>query len=227
MLLTILAIVLIIYGTFKILYGIYDNLLTKAQREKNRENKWLKYVTPPDHTISSKMVSISLFFFGIYTLIHGLDILNVFSSETHEWLESYLLGRVPLFIQFSIYSIVITGFYALVLYTNLPIPKDPENTFFYIVGGLCLGLSFVVSLPLMILYFLMVDHGWQMFELYPWLCILNIVSCIIYTALMFYLIVMAFLAKLEKENKKIKDMTPFEIYTLVSTLLMIPVNIFS
>ncbi len=224
---TILGIALVIYGIFKILYGIYDNLLTKAQREKNKQNKWLKLITPPDHTISSKMVSLSLLFFGIYTLIHGLDILDVFSKDTHEWLESYFLGKLPLFIQFSIYSVVITGFYALVVYTDLPIPKDPENMFFYIVAGLCLGLSFIVSLPIMILYYLMMDHGWQMFQLYPWLCILNILSCIIYTGLMVYLTIDAYFSKLEKENKKLKDMTPFEIYTLVSTLLMIPINIFS
>ena len=79
----------------------------------------------------------------------------------------------------------------------------------------------------MILYFLAVDHGWEMFELYPWLCTLNIIACFVYTILMIYLTVYASLLNLKKQNKEIQDMSAFEIYTLISTLIMIPINIFA
>lgn len=225
MLLTLLGIVLVVYGVFKILYGLYDNLITRAQRIANKQNKWLKYITSADYTIASKVVSLSLLFFGIYTLIHGLDILGVFGKETHEWLEHYFLGEIPLFIQFSIYSVFVTGFYALVVYTDLPIQKDPDNMFFYIVGGLCLGLSFIISLPIMVLYYLYVKNGMELFRLNPWLCILNILACVAYIILMLYLTLDALRDKLAKDNKRVQDMTPVEIYTLVSTLIMIPLNI--
>ena len=215
MLLIILGIGLVVYGTFKIIYGLYDNLITRAQREANKQNKWLKYITSADYTIASKMVSLSLLFFGIYTLIHGLDILGVFNESTHTWLEAYFLGKIPIFIQFSIYSVVVTGFYALVVYTDLPIQKDPNNMFFYVVGGLCLGLSFISSLPIMILYYLVVED-----QFHPFLFILNIIACVAYTVLMIYL-------TLDALRIKIQDMTPTETYTLVSTLIMIPLNIIS
>jgi hypothetical protein len=226
MLLTILGIVLVVYGVFKIIYGLYDNLMTRAQRIANKQKKWLKFITSADYTFASKMVSLSLLFFGIYTLIHGLDILGVFNANTHEILETYFLGKIPLFIQFSIYSVVITVFYVLVVYTDFPIQKDPNNMFFYIVGGLCLGLSFIISLPIMVLYYLGIEHGFdKLFELFPWLTILNILACIAYIILMMYLTLDALKDKLNKDKKQIRDMTFVEIYTLVSTLIMIPLNI--
>ena len=78
--------------------------------------------------------------FGIYTIIFGLALFNLYPNKYREFLEN----KYTEYFVFIIIGLLLTVFYTLVLYTNLPISKDMKYQQHYKLLGLIGGLSFLV-----------------------------------------------------------------------------------
>ena len=136
----IIAIIYIFYGISKLIIGL--SVMTLPLEIINKTpviNLFAK--ASEDKTFAGRMYEYILILFGIYTIIHGLAMLHVFPIKFHDFIE---LKETQYTIFISI-GLVLTIFYLLVLYTNVPINKNLEkNRDHYKLLGLGGGISFLI-----------------------------------------------------------------------------------
>jgi len=93
-----------------------------------------------DDTLAGHMIDYILLAFGLFTILHGSALMEVFPMKTNNYIESknfqYLIYTL-----LGIFSII---FYTLVLYTKLPISKDPRQYNNYKLYGYLGGISFLL-----------------------------------------------------------------------------------
>jgi len=144
----IIAALYIFYGITKLIIGLSVLSLPTAIIAKIPVLKWFIKVIA-DKTIAGRFYEYILLLFGIYTIIHGFAILEIFPSKYNKFIER----KQVLYTVFEFFGIVLTVFYSLVVYTDLPISKEKEKYNDYKLFGLTTGLLFIVS-PLL----------WEAFE---------------------------------------------------------------
>ena len=125
-----LGIILLLYAIVKIIIGILIFFPVE-----------LPLITK-DKTISGKMFDITLFFFGILTFFHALGLLgfNYHISTKFNIIFQLILG------------IYLTGFYYLVLYTDVPIQKDMKYADHYLFPCLLSGIVFILFSCILVMF---------------------------------------------------------------------------
>lgn len=93
-----------------------------------------------DDTLAGKMYEYVLLVFAIFSIVHGLALLGVFNENFHNIIESEEF-QFPFYIILGLWLLV---FYFFVLYTKLPISKDPNKMYNYKLYGYMGGLSFLL-----------------------------------------------------------------------------------
>jgi hypothetical protein len=179
------------YGLIKLTFGTcalsipYDTL---------KNIPVLSLLAKEDHTISATMYEKVFILFGIYTILFGLTMYYLTPAPVSKVLEYKF---TELFYMMTLGGFL-TIFYLLVIYTDLPIPKEEESMGTYKLMGLGGGLSFII-LPIIwesIIHFVPIFH--QM-TYYMKSCVL-LVSVIIIT-----LLVGVSIMVISKYKQKIKD----------------------
>lgn len=138
------AIVYILYGLFKIITGIILlylplNYIKKIPILKN----FIGFAN--DRTLAGMFYDYILIAFGIYTIICGLVILDVFSKPINTFFDN----KITIYIIYYIFGITTLVFYLLVLYTDAPIPKAlDENKLHYEIYGFG-GSAMFLLIPIM------------------------------------------------------------------------------
>ena len=128
----------LIYGIVKVTVGVCLLVLPHDIIQKiPMINKLGK---KKDATLAGKMYEYVFLIFGLYTILAGLSLLHIFGSSWRHFFEQRQT-EYTLVLALGGFLVV---FYALVLYTDLPISKRPENNKYYLVLGLGGGLSFMV-----------------------------------------------------------------------------------
>ncbi len=131
----------LIYGVVKVTVGLC--LLALPERIIKKIPVIDKLGKQRDTTLAGRMYEYVFLVFGVYTILVGLSLLHIFRPSWRHYFEQRQTeyGLVLLLGSFLVV------FYLLVLFTNAPISKNPENRNHYLVLGLGGGLSFMV-LPL-------------------------------------------------------------------------------
>lgn len=129
----------ILYGITKVIIGLSVMTIPVNIIKKIPVLNWF-IKTISDKTVAGRFYEYVLLIFGFYTIIHALALFEVFSDNINVFLDQ----KVVLYNVFMIFGIVLTVFYCLVLYTNLPIEKDPKQYDDYKLFGLGGGISFIV-----------------------------------------------------------------------------------
>lgn len=149
----IYAIVGLLYGIVKIVVGsIAVFLPVNARNALIKRFPAIRQVVSKDVTISAKVIELALVIFGIYTVCHCLNLLDVINLPL-------INTRAFLYIFYAAIGIVVTVFYTLVVCTDLPIPKTQEDMFRYKIIGLVGGITFLISAPIMAIIHTVHDHG--------------------------------------------------------------------
>jgi hypothetical protein len=136
---TIMGILYLLYGVSKLVIGTLMMVLPEKSIAKIPVLK--KMVEDgKDMTISGRMVEWLLMLFGVYTILYGAAVLG--------WLpHSFLLFLEQKRVEYTVFiviGLVLVIFYALVLYSNLPIPKDERHRKTYLWFGIGGGISFLI-----------------------------------------------------------------------------------
>lgn len=137
------AFLYILYGITKVIIGL--SVMTIPLNIINRIpilNWFVKTIS--DKTIAGRFYEYILLLFGFYTIIHALALFEVFPNNINVLLDQ----KIILYSVFGIFGIILTIFYSLVLYTNIPIDKDVKHYDDYKLFGLGGGLSFII-LPIL------------------------------------------------------------------------------
>lgn len=135
-----LAIFYIIYGMLKIAIGLLILLLPTEIIVKIPIFNYFADVIS-DKTLAGHFYDYILCFFGAYTIIYGLSLLNMFSQNVTDFIDNKTL----IYTIYYIFGIIILIFYSLVLFTDVPISKDlKKHKLHYQIYGFVGGISFML-----------------------------------------------------------------------------------
>lgn len=135
-------------GVLFLVYGILKVLLVVAVMFLISEDTQKKLATIPgvnllvtgDHTLAGKGGEIVLAAFGVFSIVHGLALMGMLPGGVAALIETKWFQ----YMSYTVFGIVLVVFYSLVLYTNLPIPKQEENRKLYWTYGYIGGASFLL-----------------------------------------------------------------------------------
>jgi len=135
----LIATLYIFYGITKLIIGL--SLMTfpiEIIKKIPVLNWFIKQVA--DKTLAGRFYEYVLLFFGVYTILHGLALFGVFPAKYNALVEKkWVLYSIFLFL-----GSILTIFYCLVLYTDLPISKNKDDYSDYKLLGLGGGIGFLV-----------------------------------------------------------------------------------
>ena len=147
----VIGVLAIIYGAVKITFGLMSIFVPLSVR---RKYPLLHKILSDDTTAAAKVVEGSLVVFGLYSVIHALDLLGYIQVP---WINT----RSFIYSFYTTLGIVLITFYYLVIYTNAKIQKNSDEMNKYKLLGLLGGFGFLIMTPLFILYHQWVDHGFH------------------------------------------------------------------
>lgn len=134
--------IFILFGLTKILLVVLVTwILPRDIEEKLSKIPAVNLFVSGDTSLAGRMIDYIILTFAIFTLIHGLAVVDVFSPAFTHFIESKEL-------HYTIYStlgLICILFYSLVLYTSLPIDKNPTHKSAYRIYGYVTGISFLVA----------------------------------------------------------------------------------
>lgn len=137
--------VFILYGLIKVLIVLSLTWFIPHDIEKNLSTiEGLNFIVSGDTTLAGRMIDYILLAFGVFSIVHGLALCGAYSHSFERYIESKNL-QYSVYMALGVFSIL---FYSLVLYTPLPISKDPKETDHYKLYGFIGGLSFLAVPPL-------------------------------------------------------------------------------
>jgi hypothetical protein len=82
--------------------------------------------------------------FAIFTLVKGASWVGLI--KLHIGLMFYVVMNL-------VFGVILVVFYFIVLYTNVPIPKNDDHLEEYQGIGLCSGISFLVTVPCLLFFY--------------------------------------------------------------------------
>jgi hypothetical protein len=141
MLFVILGIILIVYGVVKFVLCSIELFFPML----NVKNDFLSHFVSKDRTFAGKFIYIVLFLFAIFSILKGLSWVGAIRNLNFSF---YFYIFMNLF-----FGIMLVVFYYLVAYTNAPIDKIVEEKQTYVGLGLCGGLTFLLTIPLIMIYY--------------------------------------------------------------------------
>ena len=92
-----------------------------------------------DDTAAGKVYEYVFLIFGLYTILAGLSFLHILSPLLRRYIE---MCRTEYYVVW-ILGLTLIIFYALVLYSDLPIPHRSDKRDNYLVFGIGTGVSFI------------------------------------------------------------------------------------
>lgn len=133
----------ILYGIVKL--GIFISLITipiSVQKEISKI-PGVNIIVTGDHTMAGRGLDYIIAVFAIFSLVHGCALIGLLPGFVDTFIESHAF-------QYTFYmlcGLTMVVFYTLVLYSDLPITKDPARKKDYMIYAYVIGTSFM-AIPL-------------------------------------------------------------------------------
>ena len=142
---TLLSSMFILFGIFKLATVIAITWFIPRDIEKKLSQiPIINILISGDKSLAGKMIDYIILTFALFTLVHGLAIMDVLPATITTIFESKLL-HYSFYTLLALFSII---FYSLVLYTDYPISKNTSYNGNYKVYGFLSGFSFLL-IPLL------------------------------------------------------------------------------
>jgi hypothetical protein len=139
---SLLGAIFIAFGILKLLLVIAVTWLIPPAIEKQVSTiPVVNTIISGDTSLAGRMIDYIVLAFALFTLVHGLAIMDVFPNSIINNIESKS-------VQYTVYTtlgLLCLIFYSLVLYTNLEIDKDPAHYGNYKLYGFLSGFSFLLA----------------------------------------------------------------------------------
>ena len=143
----VLGVIFIIYGTLKFIFCCLELLPI------NYKSPAIKKILSTDKTFAGKFMYAILLLFSCLTLIKGLSWTGII--EYHVGIETYIWMNLT-------FGCILSIFYYFAAYTNVPIDKLSNSKDTYIGVGLCSGLTFLITIPVMVFIYMFIKHNYSM-----------------------------------------------------------------
>jgi hypothetical protein len=141
---------LTLYGLLKVFVGTTATMASEETKHKIiKLIPALKAFYGSDETTAGKVIEYVFVLFGLFSVLHGLDKLNVLSDKMSHVLES----KYTNYTVYTAIGLFLTVFYSLVVYTDADIEKDVKQLAHYKLMGIAGGLSFLICFPIYVLVY--------------------------------------------------------------------------
>ena len=148
------------YGIYKFIICYLDISLTYQQKEHLLANTtWFKHVLTMDVSVAGRTLSIIYIVFALITIFRSIE--RIKSGTIYTDVVDILNERLFIYIIYGLLGALLVVMYVLVVYTKVSIHKDDKYQQRYKLAGICGGLIFVASVPIMILLHKIFDHGFR------------------------------------------------------------------
>lgn len=187
--------VLIILGLSKVTVGVLALALSA-----NVKPHWFKQLTGSDDSTAGRVLETVLVVFGLFSLIHGMALLNLFLPFT-AFAENHA-------VQYTIYvtiGVLFTLFYWLIVYRSLPVSKAANSSARYILMGIAGGLLFLITAA--------VAHAWRTGSMLS-----------VFAAVVLFVLIVLYSLDAVRRNRSPKDNKNNSIFNDLIALSMIPFN---
>ena len=152
-----LSIFYILYGLFKVIIGYCVFYVPPENIDKIPIVNYFS-IASNDKTLAGQFYDYTLLIFGIYIILSGFALLNVFPTHINNLFDmSYV--KYNIYNIYNLFGIIILIFYILVLHIDLPISKNLDDNklqyeifgyggslFFFIVPIFWYAMSFISTL---------------------------------------------------------------------------------
>ena len=201
----IIGITLILYGIAKIFIGTTSLMVDSVNKRKLEDFiPPLKWVYVDDETLAGSIIEVVFISFGVYSLLHGLSYIHVLDDG--QFTENNQISLIT----YTVFGLILTILYSIIVYTNVRISKDITQYQRYKLIGIFGGLTFLIMIPLTLIYPKLVNFQITDIGMYLWSLLTVIILCLMYK-------ILKDTSVLRKEDTLSKD---------IITLVMIPLNLF-
>lgn len=158
---------LLIFGYLFLLYGIYkflmcslDITLTYEQRSYLLHNtSWFKHVLPMDVSTAGRTLSIIYIVFALITIFRSIE--RIQTGIIHSDVANMINERLFIYIIYGLLGLLLVSIYSLVVYTKIISHKNDKYEKRYKLAGICGGLTFIASVPVMFILHKIFDYGFS------------------------------------------------------------------
>jgi hypothetical protein len=126
-----------------------STVLSLKDREEISKNPYVSAFVIKDVTLSGELVEYGLLVFAVFTLLRGMCEIGLI---THDGARQIIMSEFTTKVLYGIVGIILTVFYALVVYTDYITDKDPNNSEKYESVNLVHGLVFLAMIPAFLLF---------------------------------------------------------------------------
>lgn len=132
--------IFLMYGIAKIIIVISLMFIPVSIKKKLADIEGADFFISGDVTLAGHMYEYVLLTFAIFSVIHGMALLGAFPEKIHHTIERKAF-QYPFYIFLGLWLMI---FYGLVIYTQVPIEKDPNQMRNYKIYCYPGGLSFLL-----------------------------------------------------------------------------------
>lgn len=129
----------LLYGIIKFIIFLAIQVIPPRTQERLSKVQVLNILVSGDRTFAGRTIDFVLFIFAIFSMVHGLALMNSFPPNVDAFIESHTFQ----YTFYAILGIFMILFYTIVLYTDIPIPKKKENYNMYWIYGYLIGATFI------------------------------------------------------------------------------------
>lgn len=156
---------LLVFGYLFLLYGLYkflvcylDIVLTYEQKTYLLHNtSWFKNVLTMDVSTAGRTLSIIYIVFALITIFRSVE--RIKTGVVHSDVIEILNERAFIYFIYGLLGVLLVMIYVLVVYTKFSIDKNSKYEKRYKLAGICGGILFITSVPIMILLHKIFDYG--------------------------------------------------------------------
>lgn len=148
----------LLYGLYKFLVCYLDIILTYQQKLYLLHNtSWFKHVLTMDVSTAGRTLSIIYIVFALITIFRSVE--RIKTGIVHSDVIEILNERLFIYVIYGLLGVLLVAIYCVVVYTRINIDKNDKYQQRYKVAGICGGLIFILSVPIMFLLHKVFDYG--------------------------------------------------------------------
>lgn len=183
----IFAYIFLIYGLTKLVVCYLDIILSYEQRVYLLNNtSWFKHMLTLDMSTAGKTLSIIYIVFYFLTVLRNIQ--RIQTGIISDNLVKILGERLFIYFTYVFIGVILVTLYSLIIYTRIAINKNTQYNKRYKLMGICGGLVFITTAPIMFMVHKIFDHGFSAaIRKYHSIVIISIMLVLLTISVIFYL----------------------------------------
>jgi hypothetical protein len=208
----------LVYGILKFLMCYLEIVLTYEQREYLlKQVSLLKHTLTTDVSTAGRTLSIVYIVFALITIFKSVE--RIRTGIVHSDLVEIINERLFIYLIYGILGLFLLVLYLIVIYTNISIEKNIQYERRYKLMGICGGLTFIASVPIIYMFHKIFDNGlMNAIKDNVFMSLFSLIFTVITISIIFYIgySMIKDDTKCEKKNVSLHE---------ILTLFIIPTNI--